>query len=71
MYMDLAWEQKKEWNMKVMLEPNVISALGTIPKGFVRERKELKIRGRDEGVKTTVMFSSVRILRRILGPGRH
>ena len=35
-YLNLARELKKLWNMKVTVIPNVIGALGTIPKGLVK-----------------------------------
>ena len=44
-YLDLAGELKKLWNMKVMVIPIVIGALGTIPKGLVKGLKDLEIRG--------------------------
>ena len=36
MYLDLAKELKKLWNMKMMLIPIIIGVLGTIPKGAAR-----------------------------------
>ena len=33
--LNLAWELKKLWNMKVTVIPFVIGALETIPKGLV------------------------------------
>ena len=35
-YLDLARELKKQWNMKVMIVPIVIGALGTITKGLLK-----------------------------------
>ena len=32
-YLDLAWELKKLWNMKVMMIPIIIGVLGMVPKG--------------------------------------
>ena len=40
-YLDLARELKKLWNMKVMVIPIVIGALGTIPKGLVKGLEDL------------------------------
>ena len=42
-YLDLAKEIKKLWNMKVMVIPTVIGALGIILKGFVKGIEELEI----------------------------
>ena len=40
----------------VTVIPIVISALGTIPKGLVRELEELEIGGRAETIQTTAFF---------------
>ena len=37
-YLDLAWELKKLWNMKVMVIWIVIVVLGIIPKGFKKKK---------------------------------
>ena len=34
-YLDLAWELKKRWNMKVTVIPIVIGMLGRVTKGLV------------------------------------
>ena len=39
--MDLAWELKKLWNVKVTVIPIVIGALGTVIKGLVQGVKDL------------------------------
>ena len=44
-YLDLAGELKKLWNMKVTIIPIVIGALGTVTKGLLKGREDLKIRG--------------------------
>ena len=36
MYLDLARELKKLWNMKVTIIPNVIGAFGTVSKGLLK-----------------------------------
>ena len=41
-YLDLAKELKKLWNIKVMVIPIVIGALGTIPKGLVKGQENLE-----------------------------
>ena len=47
-YVDLARELKKLWNMKVMVIPFIIGALGTISKGLVKGLEDLGIRGQVE-----------------------
>ena len=37
-------KKKKLWNLKVTVIPIVIGALGTIPKGLLKELEELEIR---------------------------
>ena len=39
--LDLVRQLKKLWNMKVMVIPILIRALGTIPKGLVKGLKDL------------------------------
>ena len=65
-YLDLARELKKLWNMKVVVIPIVISALGTVTKGLVKGLDDLEIRGRDGTIQTTTLLRSARILRRVL-----
>ena len=36
-YLDLAWELKKLWNMKVTVVPVVIGAIGTVTKGLYKD----------------------------------
>ena len=64
-YLDLARELKKQRNMKVTMIPIVSAALGTIPKGLVKELKGLEIRGQVETIHITVLSMSVEILRRV------
>ena len=47
-HLDHAREQKKLWNMKVMVIPIIIDALGTVPKGLGKRLAEFKIRERIE-----------------------
>ena len=61
--LDLAWEMKKLWNMKVTIIPIVISALGAVTKALI---KGLEIRGWVETLQTTALLRSARILRRVL-----
>ena len=64
--LELDWELKKLWNMKVTVIPIVIGALGTVTKGLVRGLEEFKITGRVETIQTTALLRSTRILRRVL-----
>ena len=47
LYLDLARELKKLWNLKVTLILIVIGGLGTVTKQLVQEQKDLEIRARD------------------------
>ena len=49
-YLDLAWELKKLWNMKMTFIPVVIGALGTVTEGLVKGLEDLEIRGRVETI---------------------
>ena len=66
MYLDLARQPKKQWNMKVMMISVVVGALGTIPKGLVNGKEDLEIRGLLDNIQTTALLRSARILRRVL-----
>ena len=50
------------WNMRVMVIPIVVCALGTVLKGFGRGLEELEIRGRIETIHITVLIRFARIL---------
>ena len=54
------------WNMRVIIMPIVIGALGTISKGLVQGVEGLEITGRVETIQTIVLWISARILRRVL-----
>ena len=41
-YLDLIWEMKKLWNMKVTIIPIVIGAFGTVTKGLIKRLEDLK-----------------------------
>ena len=62
--MDLTRELKNLRNMKVIVIPVVVSALGIVPKGLKQTQGKLEIRGRIETIQTTVL-KSVRILERV------
>ena len=49
-YLDLARELKKLWNMKGMIIPIVIGALGTVTKGLVQGLEDLEIRRQVETI---------------------
>ena len=66
MYLDLARELKKLWNMKVTAIPIVIGAFVAVTKGMVKGREGLDITGRVVTVQTTALLKSARILRRVL-----
>ena len=70
-YLDLAWELKKLWNMKVTFILIVIDALGTVTKGLSKGLKDLEIGGQVETIKlhqgqTTSLPRSAITLRRVL-----
>ena len=67
-YLNLAceWKNKKQWNMKVTIIPNVIGALGTDTKGLIKGLKDVDITGRIETVQTPALLRSPRTLRRNL-----
>ena len=48
--------------MKVTIVPIVISALGTITKGFIKGLEDLKVGGRVETNQMTALLRTVRIL---------
>ena len=56
---------KKLWNMKMTFIPTII-ALGTVTKGFIKGLEDLKIKGREESIRTTALLRSVTIMRRVL-----
>ena len=59
-------EVKELWNIRVMVIPKVVYALGTVSKGLEKRLQELEIRGRIETIQNTALLRSSRILRRIL-----
>ena len=65
-HLNLAWEQKMMWNVRVIVIPNVVGKLGTIPNNLKRGKKGLEISGRTETIETTVLLWLTRILRRVL-----
>ena len=65
-YLDLAWELKKLWNMKVTYIPIVIGVLSIVTKGLIQGVEDLEITGRVVTIQTTALLRSTRILRRVL-----
>ena len=65
-YLDLAREFKKLWNMKVMIVPLVIGALGTTTKGLLKGLEDLEFGRRVETIQTTALLRTARILRWVL-----
>ena len=66
MYLDLARELKKLWNMKVTIGAIVIGAFGTITKGLLKGLEDLEVGGWVDTIQTTALLKTVRILRRVL-----
>ena len=66
MYLDLARELKKLWNMIVMIMPIVIGVLDTVTKVLVQALEDLEITGQVETVQNTSLLGSARILRRVM-----
>ena len=64
-YLDLGWELKKLWNMKVTVIPIITSALGMIPKCLIKKQEELKIGIRAKTIQTTALLRSTIILKRV------
>ena len=52
--------------MKVAMIPIVIGAHGTIPKGLVKELKDMEIRGQVDIIQTTALLRLTGIQRRVL-----
>ena len=65
-YLDLAWELKELWNMKVIVIPIVIGVLGTVTKGLIQGLENLEIREWAETIQTSALLRLTRILRRVM-----
>ena len=50
LFLDLARELKKLWNMQVTIVPIVIGAFGTITKGLLKDLEHLEVGGRVETI---------------------
>ena len=56
MYLDLASEWKKRWNMKVTIVQTVIGAFGTITKGLLKGLEDLEVGGPVETIQMTALL---------------
>ena len=65
-YLDLARELRKLWNMRMMVIPVMIGALGTVFKCSERGLEVLEIGRQIETILTTALLRLCRILRRVL-----
>ena len=69
MYLDLARELKKLWNIQVTIIPILIGAFGafaTVTNGLLKGLADLDVGGRVETIQTTALLRTARILRRVL-----
>ena len=55
-YVDIGWELKKLWNMKVTFIRIVIGTFGTVSKGLTNWLEDLEIRGRVATMQTTALL---------------
>ena len=51
--------------MKVTIIPIVIDAFGTVTTGLIKGLEDFEIGGRVENIKSTILLTSARILRRV------
>ena len=63
MYLDIARELKKLWNMQVTIIPIVIGAFGTVTRGLLKGLEDMEVGGRVETIQTTALLRTARILR--------
>ena len=61
MYVDLARELKKLWNMKVTIVPIVIGTFGTTTKGLLKGLEDLV-----ETIQMTALLRKAKILKRVM-----
>ena len=66
MYLDLARDLKKLWNIKVTIVPLVISAFDTITKGLLKELEDLEFDGWVDTIQMTALLRTARILKPVL-----
>ena len=65
-YQDLARELKKTWNMKAIVTPVVIGALGAIPKRLKKGLQGLGIESKIVELQKSAIIHMARILRKVL-----
>ena len=65
-YQDLVRELKKLWDMKIVVIPIVIGALGTTPKTLPKRLKDIGIKSNIGELQKTVILNTARILRKVL-----
>ena len=53
--LDLAWELKRLWNMKVTITPVMIGVFGTVTKRLLKGLEDLEVEGRVETIQTTTL----------------
>ena len=66
MYLDLARELKKLWNMKVTIVPIVIGAFGSITKGLLKGLEDLKVGRRVGTIQMIALLRTAGTHRRVL-----
>ena len=64
--MDLARELKKLWNMKVIMIPIVVGALGTVFKGLEKRLVKLETQSKIKSILTMALSRLTRILGTVL-----
>ena len=64
-YLDLARELKKVWNMKVIVVPLVVGALGTPAKELEKRLKTIDIETKITELEKTVLIHASRILLKV------
>ena len=65
-YQDLVRELKKLWDMRIVVSPIVIGALGTTPKKLPKRLKDIGIKTNIGEMHKTVILNTARILRKVL-----
>ena len=65
-FLEFVREQKKLWNLRVMVILIIVGVPGVVSKGLERRLAELDIWGRINTIQTITLLRLARILRRIL-----
>ena len=66
-YLNLAWELKKLWNIKVTIISIMIGTFGAVTKWLLKWLEDLVIGGWAETILTTALLRTARLLRRVPG----